>query len=360
MIRRALALLATALTLGAQQPISSGAFVVRLGRDTLSVEQFTRTTNRLEGDLVRRSPTTNITHYIVNTNADGSIASAELTMKRADGSVVRSLSPTIAAGSFVMLPESYAPYELWLAQLRSTKRDSADVTVVAPLGGPSGKLATRMLSRDSVRVWFFGSPMRLRVDAAGRLLGLDGRATTLKYEVTRVASVNIATIAASFASGDAAGKSYGVFVSRRDTLRAQVGGANVWIDYGRPLARGRDVFNRGVLGDTLWRTGANAATQFHTDKDLLIGGKRLAAGTYTLWTRVSGDNSSYTLLFNSQIGQWGTEYHADRDILGVPLRAATVPVTEEFTIGLDATSPASDMTFAWGTLRLSVRVEPAG
>src|ERR1700743_2380960 len=89
----------------AHHSISSGAFVVRLGRDTLSVEQFTREANRLEGDLVRRSPTTNVTHYVINTGADGSIASAELAMKRADGSVLRSVSPTIAAGTFIMLPE---------------------------------------------------------------------------------------------------------------------------------------------------------------------------------------------------------------------------------------------------------------
>lgn len=352
-------MLAAAQVLAAQQPISSGAFVVRLGRDTLSVEQFTRTANRLEGDLVRRSPTTNVTHYVVNTGPDGSITSVQLTMKRPDGSVVRSASPQIPASTFLMLPESYAPYELWLAQLRSTKRDSADVTVVAPLGGPAGKLATRMLPRDSARVWFFGSPLRLRVDGAGRLLGLDGRATTLKYEVSRVASADIAKVTGSFAERDAAGKSYGVWVSPRDTLRAQVGSANLWVDYGRPLTRGRDVFTNGVLGDTLWRTGANAATQFRTDKDLLIEGKRLAAGTYTLWTRVTGDNASYTLIFNSQTGQWGTEYHPDRDVLAVPLRVSRVPITEEFTIGIDATSPASVLTFAWGTLRLAVRVEPA-
>ena len=359
MIRGAALLLIGAQIANAQQPISNGAFVVRLGRDTLSVEQFTRTANRLEGDLVRRSPTTNVTHYVINTGPDGAITSAELTMKRADGSVIRTLTPTIPAATFVMLPESYAPYELWLGHLRSTKTDTSNVTVAAPMGGPAGKLGVRMLPRDSARVWFFGSPMRLRVDAAGRLLGLDGRATTLKYEVTRVPNVNVAQVASSFAATDAAGKAYGTSVSRRDTLRAQIGGANIWVDYGRPLARGRDVFNRGVLGDTLWRTGANAATQFRTDKDLLIEGKRLPAGTYTLWTRVTGDNASYTLVFNSQTGQWGTEYHPDRDVLAVPLRVSRVPVTEEFTIATDATAPATVLTFAWGTLRLAARVEPA-
>lgn len=359
MIRTPFVLVLSAASLSAQQSVSSGAFVVRLGRDTLSVERFTRTGNRLEGDLVRRSPSTNVTHYVITTGPDGYVASAELTVRKADGTVVRTVTPTIPASSFIMLPESYAPYELWLARLRTSRTDSADVVTVAPLAGPSGKMGVRVMSRDSVRAWFFGAPLRMRVDAAGRLLGLDGRATTLKYEVTRVSNVDVSRVAASFAERDAAGKPFGVFVSGRDTLRAQVGSANIWVDYGRPLTRGRDVFASGVLGDTLWRTGANAATQFRTDKDLLVEGKRLPAGMYTLWMRVAPDNSAYTLVFNSQTGQWGTEHHADRDVMAVPLRASRVPITEAFTIATDATAPASLLTFAWGTLRLAARIEPA-
>jgi hypothetical protein len=148
-------------------------------------------------------------------------------------------------------------------------------------------------------------------------------------------------------------------LSGRDTVRAQIGNANVWIDYGRPKLRGRDVFVRGVLGDTLWRTGANQATQFRTDKDLLVDGKRLKAGTYTLWTRITPNNSSYTLVFNAQTGQWGTEYDRKRDVLSVPLRASRAPIMEELTISVDPTSPASMLTLAWGTLRLQTKVEGA-
>jgi hypothetical protein len=298
-----------------------------------------------------------VVHYVMNTSPDGGIVSTELTIRKADGTVTRSLSPQLTPGSFVMLPDSYAPYELWFSQLRNQKRDSADVVLMAPLGGPSGKMPVRITSADSARAWIFGSPLRLRVDGNGRLLGLDGRATTIKYEVTRVPTVDVNAVATTFAERDAAGKSFGVWVSRRDTLRAQIGPANVWIDYGRPLTRGRDVFTRGVLGDTLWRTGANAATQFRTDKDLMVEGKLLKAGTYTLWTSASPDNSRYSLIFNSQTGQWGTEHHADRDVLTVPLKSAKVPITEEFTISVDPTSPATMLTLTWGTLRLSARVD---
>jgi hypothetical protein len=169
------------------------------------------------------------------------------------------------------------------------------------------------------------------------------------------AAVALTTITATAAAAQAGGPP----LSGRDTVRAQIGGANIWIDYGRPKLRGRDVFVKGVLGDTLWRTGANAATQFRTDKDLLVDGKRLKAGTYTLYTRISGDNSKYALIFNAQTGQWGTEYHADRDVLSVPLRVTRAPILEEFTISIDPTSPASMLTLAWGVLRLQTRVEGA-
>jgi hypothetical protein len=131
-----------------------------------------------------------------------------------------------------------------------------------------------------------------------------------------------------------------------------IGNANVWVDYGRPALRGRNVWVNGVLGDTIWRTGANAATQLRTDADITIGGTRVPAGIYSLWTHVTP--SGYELIVNKQAGQWGTEYHADRDLVRVPLRASdvTVPV-ERFTIVLE---PRGMLTMGWGTKQLSVPI----
>src|SRR5581483_5153663 len=108
-------------------------------------------------------------------------------------------------------------------------------------------------------------------------------------------------------------------ISPRDTVRTTLGGAAISIDYGRPAVRGRSVFNRGVLGDTIWRTGANAATQFVTTRDLIVGRDTLRAGAYSIWMHVTPDDSAYFLVFNSQTGQWGTEHHPERDVLSVPL-----------------------------------------
>ena len=140
--------------------------------------------------------------------------------------------------------------------------------------------------------------------------------------------------------------------STRDTARATIGRASVWVDYGRPSLRGRDVWVNGVLGDTIWRTGANAATQLRTESDITIGGANVPAGTYSLWTHATA--RSYELIVNRQSGQWGTEYHPDRDLVRVPLRADSVsPPVERFTIVLD---PKGLLVMTWGTRQLSTTI----
>jgi hypothetical protein len=118
------------------------------------------------------------------------------------------------------------------------------------------------------------------------------------------------------------------------------------------------VWVNGVLGDTLWRTGANAATQFRTDVDLVLGGSTIPAGTYTLWTAATP--SGYRLVVNRQTGQWGTVYDATRDLVRVPLRESTVATpVERFTIELEPQSNgAVFLNFTWGTKRLSVPLAP--
>lgn len=127
------------------------------------------------------------------------------------------------------------------------------------------------------------------------------------------------------------------------------------IDYGQPHARGREVVGKVVPFDSVWRTGANSATTLTTDVDLTIGGARVPKGAYTLFTLPT--KSGWKLIINRQTGQWGTEYHAERDLARVDLatRALREPA-ESFTIWL---VPAPDapahgtLRMAWGNTELS-------
>jgi hypothetical protein len=167
--------------------------------------------------------------------------------------------------------------------------------------------------------------------------------------------MDLDTIARQWTARDQANGALGN-VSTRDTARATIGNAHVWVDYGRPSLRGRDVWVNGVLGDTIWRTGANAATQLRTDTDIAIGGTTVPAGLYSLWT--SASPGGYQLIVNRQAGQWGTEYHPDRDLARIPLRESMVAApAERFTVAIEPQgSQAGVLTLTWGTKQLSVPV----
>jgi hypothetical protein len=107
----------------------------------------------------------------------------------------------------------------------------------------------------------------------------------------------------------------------------------------------------------VWRTGANEATTLTTETDLNIGGAKVPAGKYTLYTLPSQD--TWKLIINKQTGQWGTEYHQDQDLARVDMKTTpiTVPV-EQFTISLDqADNSSADLILEWEKTRLSVLVK---
>src|SRR5689334_4696805 len=57
------------------------AWVSRLGKDTLAVEKYTRSGDRLEGDLVTFSPRTRTIHYVVRFGPDGKPTNFDVTAK---------------------------------------------------------------------------------------------------------------------------------------------------------------------------------------------------------------------------------------------------------------------------------------
>ncbi len=156
---------------------------------------------------------------------------------------------------------------------------------------------------------------------------------------------------AVFAARELAGSGLGV-LSPRDTARATLGGANVQIDYGRPMRRGRTIFGNVVPWDTVWRTGANQATQLITDKDLVIGGTTVPAGTYGLFTIPSP--KGWQLIINKQHGQWGTDYDAKQDLARIPMRFRSLATpTERLTI----VTRGADLVISWDRAEAAVDVK---
>lgn len=141
-------------------------------------------------------------------------------------------------------------------------------------------------------------------------------------------------------------------LSPLDSVKTTLDGAQIEIQYGRPSMRGREIFGGLVPYDEVWRTGANEATHFRTSSALQLGDTRVPAGHYTLYT-VPGPEE-WTLIVNSQTGQWGTVYEQDRDFRRLPLRVERLSSTvDTFTIRVEEGGDGRDgvLSLEWANTR---------
>jgi hypothetical protein len=112
-----------------------------------------------------------------------------------------------------------------------------------------------------------------------------------------------------------------------------------------------------VPWNTVWRTGANAATQLNTSTDLTIGGATVPAGKYTLWTLPT--QKGWKVIVNKQTGQWGTEYDAQQDLARVDAKVETLATpVEQMVIAFEPGSGTpTALTISWDRTKVSVPVK---
>jgi hypothetical protein len=140
--------------------------------------------------------------------------------------------------------------------------------------------------------------------------------------------------------------------SPEDALIFKQDDLTIKVLYNRPYKKGREIFGGLVPYDKVWRTGANESTSFETNKDLVIEGKTLKAGKYSLWTLPGPD--VWKIIFNSQHGQWGINSKAEanrdpaRDVLTVTVKALRQEQEfEQFTISFEKTGEDAEMVLIW-------------
>src|SRR5881296_3418145 len=102
---RRLSLLIAVLAIPIALPAQTGEFLVRLGRDTLAVERYTRTADRLEGEQVVRSPRTVHRLYSATFGPGGVIERFELVTHNVSGGpgpLERKATASLSGDSAVM------------------------------------------------------------------------------------------------------------------------------------------------------------------------------------------------------------------------------------------------------------------
>ena len=162
------------------------------------------------------------------------------------------------------------------------------------------------------------------------------------------------------------------------------GGKWIEITYGRPIKRGRDIF--GGTGDNygktanpdapVWRAGANVSTQLKTEVPLVINGKTVAPGTYTMfidlkpnnWTLIISNWKAATTFNPSNdanktgevFGAYG--YSPEKDVVRAAMKTSTVPfsvdqLTWNFT---DMSDAGGNITIMWDRMTASVPFRVGG
>lgn len=160
---------------------------------------------------------------------------------------------------------------------------------------------------------------------------------------------------------------YSVFVenifakrlSPKDKVKFELNDLKLKVFYNRPYKKNREIFGALVPYNQVWRTGANEATTFETNKNLEIDGIPLAAGKYTLWT-VPRD-TFWTVIFNSKQYSWGVNakmkpmWDPNYDVINIEVPVQELDTTvEQFTIAFDNSTDNLFLTMAWDDVKVSV------
>lgn len=132
------------------------------------------------------------------------------------------------------------------------------------------------------------------------------------------------------------------------TAEGTINGAKITINYSQPSAKGRKIMGGLVPYGEVWRTGANEATVFETDKAIKVEGKELAAGKYELFT-IPGE-SEWVIIFQNYAKQWGHfSYKESNDVLRVTVKSGksnSFVETFEIKVSNDGVTMAWENTMA--------------
>ncbi len=133
-------------------------------------------------------------------------------------------------------------------------------------------------------------------------------------------------------------------------------GKTINVDYSSPRMKGRKIFGGLVPFGQVWRTGANEATTFVTDTDLVVGGKPVPAGSYTIFTIPNSDK--WTLIINKKTGEWGIPYPGEADdFVRTDMKVSALPApVENFTISFEPAGSGCTLHMDWETTRASVQI----
>ncbi len=213
-------------------------------------------------------------------------------------------------------------------------------------------IGVHFLNKDTI---IFGGPFleytKIKIDHAGKILGVDGIGTPWNYYVTNHAPINIDEIAKRMA------KTKGIGIpSPTETIQTEIQGSKISLTYGRPYKRGRSIFGGVVPYDTLWRTGANGPTVLTIQNDIKVGNTLIPKGKYSIYTIPKKEE--WSLIFSTDVKSWPTDPNRSKDFAQVVIPIEkTKKIREQFTIEIVETKSNGEIRFSWDDVMAVAKFE---
>ncbi|MFY7911789.1 MAG: DUF2911 domain-containing protein [Emticicia sp.] len=135
--------------------------------------------------------------------------------------------------------------------------------------------------------------------------------------------------------------------------------AIVRVTYSRPAKKEREVFGTKIVPyGEVWRVGANESAEIKFYQDVTIQGKKVKAGTYSLFAIPTA--TEWTIILNKDLDFWGAySYNKDNDVLRVSVPTKkTDEVIENFSIQCvkGSNDKETTMKMAWDTTLVEVPI----
>jgi len=145
--------------------------------------------------------------------------------------------------------------------------------------------------------------------------------------------------------------------SSTQTIIQDFGLGKITLTYSRPNVKGRQIFGYTEPYNTVWRTGANAATIITFTDDVTLEGHKVAAGTYGLFSIPGVDE--WTIILNKTAKQWGAyDYKQADDYLRFTIKPTQIKETvETLTLQFTNVFPTSaDLNLLWEHTALTIHL----
>jgi hypothetical protein len=153
-------------------------------------------------------------------------------------------------------------------------------------------------------------------------------------------------------------KAQGYPFSQRGSVTQNIAFTTIAASYGRPVARGRALFGSLVPWDSVWHPGADSATRVTFSQDVLVEGKPLRSGEYSLWL-IPRERAPWTVIFSRAAHVFHKPYPGARsDVLRVDVTPEQASNMESFAIYFPSVlRDEAVMRLHWGTTAIPLHIK---